>query len=191
MTIAHAGAASLFAVEYTVVLAATVTGLTAVLVGVIGFFSTRMTAKVAVRQSEEETTRLKAEQEEARKKERQVRYHDLLSHERAFFNLTDAERGQISLDDFDEWQKKLNEFLTGVMLFGTAPTAAASADLFRIVGEVSSDARNRAGIDFEESLSQAFENHNKEWRLARRRLLDEMREDVAADRLPVDWAAMD
>jgi hypothetical protein len=71
------------------------------------------------------------------------------------------------------------------------PTAAASADLFRIVGQFSSDARNRAGIDFEESLSQAFENHNQGWRQARRRLLDEMREDVAADRLPVDWAAMD
>jgi hypothetical protein len=56
--------------------------------------------------------------------------------------------------------EELNEFLTGVMLFGTAPTAAASADLFRIVGQVSCDARNRAGIDFEESLSHAFENHN-------------------------------
>jgi hypothetical protein len=77
------------------------------------------------------------------------------------------------------------------MLFGTAPTAAASANLFRIVGQVSCDARNRAGIGFEESPSQAFENHNQRWRQARRRLLDEIREDVAADRLPLDWAAMD
>jgi len=190
MSSAHSAAAILLAVDYTVILAAGVTGLTAVLVGVIGFLSTRMTAKVAERQAAEETARLKAQQEEARREHRQALYHDLLNHDRSFFNLTDPDRGQIGLDAFDAWQKRLNELVTGVMLFGTDSTARASANLLQIVSRVADDARQTDEQPFEDSLSQAFEADKEKWRQARRDLLDDMRADVSADARPVDWKGL-
>jgi hypothetical protein len=191
MTSAYAGAATLFAVDYTPILAAAVTGLTAAAVGVIGYFSTRMTADVQKTQTAAETERLRNQQEEERRKYRQDLYLQLLSHERSFFNLTGVERGEISLESFDTWWKTLNDLLTGVMLFGTEPTARASAGLFTIVGQVNRKARNLDGRRFDESLSEAFEPHIEEWRQARRSLLDEMRKDVSADRAGVEWPATD
>lgn len=157
-------------INWTVVLAGAVTGLTAILVGLIGVYSTKLTANVTKTQIEAETERLREAHKEAHLQHRQGVYHDLLNTERRGIRVivdTAARRE-------DRWEslRALYEHVNGAVLFGTEEVARQAVHLARILNEV------RGLIDKGEEIPQET---REAWLHTRRRLVDSMRRDIAPD----------
>lgn len=170
---------------WTVVAAAGVTGATAIIVGLIGVYSARLSAEVQKRQIQAETDRLLETHREAHFRHRQGIYHDLLNAERrAGDYLSKAEHGA-KAQAMRDLLNSMFDPLNGAKLFGTADVALCAnrlhgvlAVLLEVIKEVDSV---HPGLDVKNSFGAVFD----EWRVARRELIDAMRADVSADKLKV------
>lgn len=179
----------LAAFNYTAVAAAAVTGVTAVAVGLIGYFTAKLSAKVAIRQTEEETARATAARTEEHLQHRQGIYHRLLNQDRSFFRLIDPATDRVEISAFGAWYKGFIDEMNAVILFGTASVPAAAVHLNSQVASMVSATQkaHREGSDFNDALDLSLSEGRNGWDEARRTVIDRMREDVAPDTASFAW----
>jgi hypothetical protein len=164
----------LLAVDWTVIGTSAVTGATAVVVALIGYYGTRLAARMSRVQADTETARAREVRTAERRAHRQEIYWDLLTRERPVVPiLADA--------DTDRTERlkavvELTKPLTGAILFGTEEVARRATEVARAL-ETYRDAAAR-GV---EPPEQAFDELIR----ARRVLISAMRRDVAADSMPI------
>ena len=168
------------ATNYTVIWAAAVTGATAVMVGLIGYFSTHLTAEVTRRQIDAETERLKVQYDETHFQQRQDLYHDILNREHPAVRI---------LNDLGKPREErlaalliVREVLNGALLLGTHDVASRAAEMSLILP------RWRVAAQQDERLSA---EDAQGWLELRRELINAMRSDVSADKRPVQWSERD
>jgi hypothetical protein len=183
----------LAAFNYTAIAAAAVTGLTAVIVGLIGYFTARLSANVAREQVISETRRLEAEHREVHFRDRQSVYHKIFNADLTLLTLLNGQPDFTRAEAFDAY-RALGEELNGAKLFGTTSVDAAAAHLDVIVGWVMQEADEGADTDdqadedgtWAEAAKSAMIAHGADWIRARQQLADAIRADVAVDRKPAD-----
>ena len=173
----------LYAINATAIIASAVTGATAVFVGLIGYFTSRISADVALRQSEAETQRLREQRHEEHLQHRQGLYLDLLNRERSFFHVPDdaVREGVVA------WQLGVVEAANAVVLFGTVETAKAAIRLLNLVAAVLDEVPPDPLESYPERLDVVAAKFRQEWRNRRRELVEAMRGDCAPDRQGIRW----
>lgn len=171
----------LAAINWTLLLATSVTGLTAIVVSIVGYLASRLSATSAARQTEAETERLRVTHEEAHRQHRQGVYHDLLNVERKWVLLaSDAlDSGDFTiLNDPDDPGPLLYVHLNGVVMFGTRLVAEAAVVYLHAFQAARVHMRHHNAEHALSSLDEVYD--------ARRRLINAMRVDVAPDSAPIE-----
>ena len=179
------------AINYTAIWAAAVTGATAMVVGLIGYFTAKLSAHVAMRQAAEETNRLREERAEKHLQHRQTLYHDLLNQDRAFFALEPYHPSAVR-----EWRNGINDLVNGVVLFGTAEAAEAALNLHTVTMAMSGAVSDEPADTYQTRLLDVVNQHVVEWQDARMAFINAVRADSSPDRRvllargeAVPWAA--
>jgi uncharacterized protein YPO0396 len=166
----------LASVNWTIIATSAVTGLTALLVGVIGVYATKLTAGVTRRQIDAETERLDKANAEAHLQHRQGVYHNLLNAERRTFSVI-KDRSTTTRDRVDAlWS--LYDHVNGAAIFGTEEVAGKAIALAQILN------RWRASVEAGIDMTRAS---GEEWVSARRELIDAMRRDVSVDQTSISF----
>ena len=169
------------AINWTAVIAAGITGVTAVVVGLIALLSTHLTSGVSRFQTESEERREEAKRQEAERRLRQDAYVRLLSHEQRL-DLLCTSSELVTRESFDAWLRDFAEATNTVLVLGTREVADAVDRYLTILlpplWKAIDDARTVE--EFDHLLRHAWgTSHTKDDFNA---LLDAIREDVAADR---------
>jgi hypothetical protein len=164
-------------VNWTVIAASAVTGITAVIVGLVGYLSTRVTTSVARQQIEAETGRLRAQHEETRFQDRQNIYREFMQNERAAVALMND--ATATIPDRLDGLRDIRNLLNGLLLFGTKEVADQAAAISIRLKEV------RFAIGKNERMANDLAAYWTEWR---RNLINAMRRDVSPDKEPVEWS---
>jgi hypothetical protein len=171
-------------VDWTVIAAAAVTGVTAITVGLIGLFGARLSATVGQRQVEAENERLREEHREAHLRRRQELYLRLLSADRQLIaRVNSGER--LERSQTHALYESIAESASAAVLFGTKYVGRRALDYQRVVGQVFRDASG-PNEDFDVTTRALFRETSSSWAKTRQALIDAMREDVSADQLALD-----
>lgn len=171
-------------INYTAIWAAAATGLTAAIVGLIGFFTSRLTARVAARQIEAETERLEAGHAETHLQHRQGIYHDVLNRERRLLDVINSEGDRTAA--FNAY-RELTEAINGASLFGTAEVGRRAMVFQDVVGGVigAADDRTQQGEPWTDAAIDEMLRLGQQWIKTRVELRDAMRVDVSVDLAPL------
>ena len=160
-------------------------------VGLIGYFTAKLSAHVAMRQAAEETNRLREERAEKHLQHRQTLYHDLLNQDRAFFALEPYHPASVR-----EWRNAINDLVNGVVLFGTADAAEAAVYLHTVTMAVTNVVSDEPADTYQTRLLDVVSQHNVDWQDARMAFINAARADSSPDKRvlsprgkAVPWAA--
>jgi hypothetical protein len=169
-------------VNWTAVLTAAVTGLTAIVVGVLGYFGSRLAALAAARQTEAQTEQRREEREHEEKERRRAAYRAFLAKERSVFSkLHEREPEQPVVRLIEGWMAGLWDDLNAILLISPAPVGAAALDLHDALLEVERAAKAAYTSDAPAEALARFRSAIDPWQRAFGNLLSAMREDVASD----------
>jgi hypothetical protein len=170
------------ALNSTVVLAAAVTGLTAVVVAVIGYLGSKLSAQSVARQTEAENERTRIQYEEAHRQKRQQVYHALLNTERGHQRLL-FDRGAGEQIRAEAWGP-LAGHLNAAMIFGTKEVGREAV---RFAQAINAARRTGEELDTGHATPEQFDQAMRRWTATRRDLVDAMRADIATDAAAIDW----
>jgi hypothetical protein len=150
----------------------------AVITGMVGYFAARQQSQVLIRQTREETERLRIDHAETSRRRRESVYRDLLS----LMHRLDLMIGGFGREEDGDLEDWLNDFQTlwgAIALCGGPDVRAALAEVQRTVDDVGQAARSGPASSFDALFAKAYRANHERLAHQVEDLIDAMRADVS------------
>ena len=158
----------------------------AIVTGLAGYTGARLQAKTARQEMQGEIERLRMQQRDQMRQQRQETYHELLSLFYRLDSMVSDLAKPLSRKSFADWVDKFNHQFSCIDLFGTDSVREAARRAKVVVGQIGLEARKEsAQVDhFINCFVKAYRSHRESLDKAVGDTIEAMREDLLADISP-------